>query len=86
MRQHPRQLRRHGDQEGFVLIIIAALFGLLNNQYAQHVSLVNNRHTQKTGVALFSGRFKIAELWVGLGVLEVKRLAALGHQAHQAFA
>ncbi len=68
------QLRTHGNQEGlFALIELAALL-LLDHQYAHHPAVVNNRHTQEGGIALFASLGKVAETGVRCRIFEVDRL------------
>ena len=84
MGQHAGQLRPQGDEEGFVLFVVAALVRLLHHQDAQHAPLVDDRHSQEAGVALFPGLGEIEETGVGVCLLQVKRLLAFGHQADEA--
>ena len=80
----PRQLCRHGDQEGhFVLGELAAL-PLPNHQYPQHTAVMDNGYAQETVIVLFAGFGD--ELITGMigGVIQIQRFGSLGNQAYQA--
>ena len=79
-----RQLRGHGHQEGFLAFVKTAPFGLLNDQHAQHIALVNDGHTQEGVERLFAETFQQLEAGVALCVLEVDRFFPLGDEADQA--
>ncbi len=85
MCDHGRQLRGHRDQEGFFAFVEAAPLGLLNHQHAEHIALVNDGCAEEGVEGFLAQALQQLEAGMALGVLEVDRLLALGHQADQAF-
>ncbi len=85
MGNHAGQLRAHGDQEGFLALVELAPLFLLNDQNAHHPSMVNDRHAEERGVALFSGLGEIAESGMRRGIFQIDRLLAGTDIADQTF-
>ena len=83
MGDNPGELRAHGHQEGFLAFIELAAFLLLDDQYAHHPTVVDDRCTEKGGVALLAGLGEVAVARMFGGVFEVERLLTGAHQAHQ---
>ncbi|MDT4819800.1 hypothetical protein FQZ97_529260 [compost metagenome] len=79
------QLRAHGDEEGFLALVELAALLLLHHQDAHHPPVVDDRGAKEGGETLFTGFGEVAVTGVIGGVLEVQRLFAGAHQAHQAF-
>jgi len=79
------KLRAHGDEEGFFTLVELAAFLLLDDQYAHHPTVVDDRRTEKGGITFLAGFGEVAIAWVFGGVFEVERLFAGADQADQAF-
>ncbi len=85
MRDNARQLRTHGDQEGFFALVELTTLLLLDDQYADHTTVVDDRRAQKRRVALFTGFGEVAITRVIGGVFEVQRFFARTDQTDEAF-
>ena len=79
------ELRRHGDEEGFLVFVETAALALLHHQHAQHFTVVDDRHAEEGAEQFFARALDELELRVGGGVLEVQRFLAAGHVAYEAF-
>ena len=83
MGDHPGKLGAHGHQEGFLALVELTLLLLLDDQYAHHLAVVDDRRAEEGGVALLAGFGEVAVARVFGGVFEVERLLAGANQAHQ---
>ncbi|GBH20923.1 UDP-N-acetylmuramyl pentapeptide synthase [Pseudomonas syringae pv. actinidiae] len=85
MRDNARQLRTHGDKEGFFALVELTALLLLDHQYANHTAVVDDRRPQKRGITLFTGLGEVAITRVIRGVFEVQRFFARTDQTNKAF-
>ena len=83
---HPGELRREGDQKGFLALVEAAPLRLLHNQHAEHIALVDDGHAKKRVKGLFADVRQQLKIRVQLRVFKVQRLFPFGHQADQTLA
>jgi len=84
-RNHRGQLRRQRDHEGFVFCAEPAPLWLLHHQHAEHLRLMDHRHTKEGFVLFFAGFRNVVVTRMRIGVVEVHGFGALRHQADQAF-
>jgi hypothetical protein len=77
-----RQLRRHGDEKGHLVLGKLAALPLPHHQYAQYATMMNDGNTQKAVVILLTGFGN--ELVAGMirGVIEIEGLRRFRHHAH----
>ncbi len=85
MRDNARQLRAHGDQEGFFALVELTTLLLLDDQHTDHTPVMDDRRAQERGVALFTGFGEIAITRVICSVFEIQRFFARTDQTDQAF-
>ncbi|KPB88226.1 Unknown protein sequence [Pseudomonas syringae pv. maculicola] len=85
MGNNARQLRAHGDQEGFFALVELTTLLLLDHQHPHHATVVDNRRAEERGVAFLTGLGEVAITRVICGVFEIQRFFARTDQADQAF-
>ncbi|MNZ45058.1 hypothetical protein D3C78_626990 [compost metagenome] len=82
---NPGELSAHGDQESFFTLVELAAFFLLNDQHADHTTVVDDRCTQEGRETLLARFSEVAVTWVISGVFQVQRLFPGTDQTNQAF-
>ena len=80
------KLGRQGDQERLFAFVKASALGLLHDEYAEHIALVNDGYTEEGVKGLFAQALKQLEARVVLGAFQVDRLFALGDESDEAIA
>ncbi len=77
------ELRRHRDQEGFLVLVETAALALLHHQHAEYLAVVDDRHPEKGLEDLLARILDVFVVRMRFGIFEVERLLAPRHVANQ---
>ncbi len=84
VRDHAGELRRERDQERLLGLVEAPRLGLLHDQHAEHAPMVDDRDPEERVERLLADLGQIAVVGMARRRLEIDRLRAQAHQAHEA--
>ena len=81
-----RELRTEREQECFFLFGETPALTLPHDQHTEHGTVLDNRHTEKAVIDLFTDLAAQNEIGVVRGVVQVERFFAAHHLTHQPLA